>query len=139
MPEAGVKINGKHYAFPSSFRLGELREIKRITGLNPPEFTKALNSLDKTSDPDVLAGMVWWIMHRDDPSFTVADLDEIELSEIEGEASDEATPVDPKGEGAMSASLPVSVDASSISLDATGETSHANGGAPALAHFGPAT
>ena len=139
MPEAGIKINGKRYTFPQSFRLGELREIKRISGLNPPEFTKALNALGKTSDPDVLAAMVWWIMHREDPSFTVSDLDEIELSAIKGEEGDEAEPADPKDEGVRSASLPSSADASSNSPGAIGETSPANGGAPALVPYGPPT
>lgn len=139
MAEPGIKINGKHYAIPPSLRVGETRMIKRITGLNPPEFMQAVNELNKTQDPDVGAAMVWWIVHREDPAFTVDAIDDLEWGQIESEEGDEVEPADPKDEGARSASSPSSVAGSSSSLDAPGETSPANGGVPDLAHSGLAT
>jgi hypothetical protein len=139
MAEAGLKINGKFYAIPQSLRVGETRMIKRITGLNPPEFMKALNELDETQDPDVGAAMVWWVVHREDPSFTIDAIDDLEWDQVGSETGDDAEPVDPKAGGAPSASSPTSADASSSSPDATGETTHANGGDPDLALYGHAT
>lgn len=139
MAESGIRINGKIYVIPQSLRVGETRMIKRITGLNPPEFMKAVNDLNETQDPDVGAAMVWWIVHREDPTFTIDAIDDLEWGEIESETGEEVEPADPKDEGVRSASSPISVDVSSSSLDATGETIRANGGDPDLAHFGQAT
>lgn len=139
MAEAGISVQGKHYAIPASLRLGETRTIKRITGLNPNEFMEAVNNIDKTNDPDVFTAMVWWIMHREDPSVTVDQLDELEWSDIEGDGDEQAAVVDPKGDGASSASSPSSADASSSSPDAPGETIPASGGAPVLVPSGLAT
>lgn len=136
MAEAGIRVRGKNYAIPASLRLGETRTIKRITGLNPNEFMEAVNRIDKTNDPDVFMAMVWWIMHREDPTITVDQLDDLEWSEIEGDADEQAAPVDPKDDGAKSASSPSSAVASSTSQDALGETIPANGGVPELAHYG---
>lgn len=130
MAEAGIRVRGKNYAIPGSLRLGETRTIKRITGLNPNEFMEAVARIDKTNDPDVFMAMVWWIMHREDPSITVEQLDELEWSEVEGDADETAVPVDPKGDGAMSASSPISADASSNYPEAPGEKIPANGGDP---------
>ena len=130
MPEAGIKINGKLYAIPQSLRVGETRMIKRITGLNPPEFMKALNDLNETQDPDVGAAMVWWVVHREDPTFTIDAIDDLEWGAIESETGDEAEPADPKDDGAKSASSPSSAEPSSVSPGAPGEMIPANGGAP---------
>lgn len=126
--QPGVRINGKRYAIPSSLRVGETRMIKRITGLNPPEFMIAVTDLNKTQDPDVGAAMVWWIVHREDPAFTLDAIDDLEWGQIESEADEEVAPMDPKDDGAMSASSPISVGPSSSSPEAPGETIHANGG-----------
>jgi hypothetical protein len=139
MAEPGLKINGKAYTIPQSLRVGETRMIKRITGLNPPEFMQAINDLDKTQDPDVGAAMVWWIVHREDPTFTIDAIDDLEWGQIESEAGDEAEPADPKAGGELSASSPISVETSNGTPAATGETIPANGGAPDLAHSGPMT
>lgn len=136
MPETGIRVDGKFYPLPSSFRLGETRMIKRITGLNPAAFNEALNELDETSDPDVYMALVWWIMHREDPSISVEQLDQLEFGQIVNEDGDEVAPSDPKANGAPSASSPISVSASSTSPDAPGETIPANGGVPELAHYG---
>jgi hypothetical protein len=139
MAESGIRINGKIYAIPQSLRVGETRMIKRITGLNPPEFMQALNELDETQDPDVGAAMVWWVVHREDPAFTIEQIDDLEWGAIESESGDEVEPVDPKGNGVRSASSPSSADVSSSSPDAPGETTPANGGDPDLVHFGHPT
>lgn len=139
MADAGIKIDGKLYAIPQSLRVGETRMIKRITGLNPPEFMQALNDLNVTQDPDVGAAMVWWVVHREDPSFTLEAIDDLEWDQIESEAGDDAEVVDPKAGGAMSASSPSSVDVSSSSPDATGEMTPVNGGDPGLVPSGLAT
>jgi hypothetical protein len=130
MAEAGIKINGKHYAIPGSLRVGETRQIKRITGLNPPEFMKAVNTLNETQDPDVGAAMVWWIVHREDPSFTVDQIDDLEWGQIESEDGEEATPSDPKDEGVKSDSSPNSVEVSNGTSVIPGEMIPANGGVP---------
>jgi hypothetical protein len=132
MPESGIRVNGKTYPVPSSLRIGETRMIKRITGLNPPDFMRALNELRTTQDPDVGLALVWWVVHREDPSFTVEQLDELEWSAIEGEDDEPAAPVDPKAGGAQSASSPSSADSSPSSPEAPGETIRANGGGPVL-------
>lgn len=135
MPEAGIKINGKHYSIPPSLRVGETRQIKRITGLNPPEFMIEMNRLSDTQDPDVGAAMVWWIVHREDPSFTIDMIDDLEWGAIASEnGDDDAVPVDPKAEGATSASSPTSAESSSGTSDETGgETTPASGGVLGLA------
>jgi hypothetical protein len=139
MPEAGIKINGKHYTIPASLRVGETRMIKRITGLNPPEFMKAVNELNETQDPDVGAAMVWWIVHREDPAFSIDLIDDLEWSQIESEEGDEAEVVDPKDAGVMSASSPSSAGTSNETSVVPGETTPANGGVPDLALYGHAT
>lgn len=128
MPESGIKINGKLYVIPGSLRVGETRMIKRITGLNPPEFMKALNELNETQDPDVGAAMVWWIVHREDPSFSVEMIDDLEWGQIEGDG-DEPEEVDPKGDAARSGSSLTSAETSNGSPGAPGVTIPANGGA----------
>jgi hypothetical protein len=135
MAEAGIKINGKLYVIPGSMRVGETRMIKRMTGLNPPEFMRAVNDLSETQDPDVGAAMVWWIVHREDPSFTVEAIDDLEWSEIISEG-DEGESADPKAEGATSASSPTSANASSNSPDAIGEPILVNGGGLGLVPSG---
>ena len=130
MAEAGIKINGKLYAIPGSLRVGETRQIKRITGLNPPEFMVEVGRLNETQDPDVGAAMVWWIVHREDPAFTVDQIDELEWGQIESEAGEEVAPEDPKGEGVKNASSPNSAETSNGSQDAPGEMIPANGGVP---------
>lgn len=131
--ESGIKIDGKHYEIPSSLRVGETRTIKKLTGLNPPEFMRALNTLNKTQDPDVGAAMVWWIVHREDPSFTIEQVDELEWGAIEGEDGVPAEVVDPKAEPGTSGTLPTSAEGSSPTPEAPGETTPASGGALALA------
>lgn len=133
MAEAGIKVRGKEYPIPASLRLGETRTIKRITGLNPDEFMKAVNTIDKTKDPDVFMAMVWWIMHREDPTITVEQLDELEWADIEGDSDEPAVAVDPKAGGELSASSPSSAEASRSSLDVPGDPIHVNGGDPGLA------
>lgn len=128
MPEAGIRINGKFYVIPQSLRVGETRMIKRITGLNPPAFMQAVGDLNETQDPDVGAAMVWWIVHREDPTFSIDAIDDLEWGEIESESGDEVEPADPKGSGVMSASSPSSATASSSPPEAPGETTPANGG-----------
>lgn len=125
---------------PQSLRVGETREIKRISGLNPPEFTQAIGDLSETNDPDVSAALVWWIVHREDASFTVEMLDELEWGEIEFDAGDAPVELaDPNAGGASSANSPTSADVSSVTPEGLGEMIHANGGGPALAPSGPAT
>lgn len=131
MPESGIKINGKHYTVPQSLRVGETRQIKRITGLNPPEFMQAISNLNETQDPDVGAALVWWIVHREDPSFTVDDIDELEWGQIESEDGEAVEPADPKAEGAPSASSPTSAEPSNSTSEDPGETIPVNGGVPA--------
>lgn len=141
MAESGIKINGKTYAIPQSLRVGETRQIKRITGLNPPEFMKAVNTLNETQDPDVGAAMVWWILHREDSSFTIELIDDLEWGDIQSEGGD-----DPKADGETSGSgsgtsdsSPTSAERSSPIPEAPGETIPANGGGPALALSAPVT
>jgi hypothetical protein len=136
MADAGIKINGKLYTIPQSLRVGETRTIKKITGLNPPEFMLALNELNKTQDPDVGAAMVWWIVHREDPSFTVDQIDDLEWGAIESEDGGGVASTDPKAGGVLSASSPNSAEPSSITLEGSGETIHANGGDPGLVPSG---
>jgi hypothetical protein len=124
----GLKINGRHYDIPQSLRIGETRMIKRISGLNPPEFMKALSELNVTQDPDVGAALVWWVVHREDPSFGVEQIDELEWGAIEGEDTEPVAPLDPFVNGGRSVSSPTSADASPSSLDAPGETIPASGG-----------
>jgi hypothetical protein len=126
----GLKINGRHYDIPQSLRIGETRMIKRISGLNPPEFMRALSELNVTQDPDVGAALVWWVVHREDPSFDVDAIDELEWGAIEGEDTEPATPIDPFVNAATSASSPTSAGDSPSSPDAPGETIPANGGVP---------
>jgi hypothetical protein len=128
----GIKVNGRHYDIPQSLRIGETRMIKRISGLNPPEFMRALSELNVTQDPDVGAALVWWVVHREDPSFSVDAIDELDWGAIEGEDTEPAAPLDPFGNGATSGSSPTSADASPSSPDAPGETSRVNGGDRAL-------
>lgn len=132
MAEPGIRIDGKLYVIPGSLRIGETRQIKRMTGLNPPEFMKEVNRLNETQDPDVGAAMVWWIVHREDPSFSVDQIDDLEWGQIENEAGDEAVEkVDPKDEGVTSASSPSSAEESNTTPESpAGEPIHANGGAP---------
>jgi hypothetical protein len=133
MADAGIKINGRHYPIPQSLRIGETRMIKRMTGLNPPDFMQALGELNRTQDPDVGAALVWWVVHREDPSFGVEQIDKLEWGQIEGEDDDEAVAsLDPKDGGVMSASSPRSVDASPSSLAGPGAMIPANGGGPVL-------
>jgi hypothetical protein len=126
----GLRINGRHYGIPQSMRIGETRMIKRISGLNPPEFMKALGELNVTQDPDVGAALVWWVVHREDPSFGVDQLDALEWAALEGEDDDEPAPpaIDPLGGGGTSVSSPTSADASPSSRDAPGEMIPVNGG-----------
>lgn len=109
---AGLKVNGRVYEVPPSLRIGETRMIKKITGLNPPEFMEALQTLPQTQDPDVGLAMLWWIMHRENPSITVADLDELEWTDVEGDGDTPAAVDDPKAGGEPSASSPTSALAS---------------------------
>jgi hypothetical protein len=92
MAEAGLRVNGKFYPPPTSFTLGEARTVKRMTGLDLSEFTKALGSLDKHPDPDVFAAFVWVSMHREDPTVTPEDVDDLDYAAIEGEGGDAAVP-----------------------------------------------
>lgn len=94
----GLRVNGRFYPIPDSLRIGETRTIKQITGLTPPEFQKAIGELSKTQDPDVSTALLWWVMHREDPSVKVDDLDELEWTDIKSEG-DEAEKPDPKAVG----------------------------------------
>jgi hypothetical protein len=132
--EAGLRINGKHYAIPGSLRIGETRMIKRITGLNPPEFQQAIGELNVTQDPDVGAALVWWVVHREDPSFGIDQVDDLEWGALAGEDDDEPAPApDPFAGAETSASSPTPADASPSSRGDPGETIPANGGDPAWA------
>lgn len=144
-----LKINGKNYGIPNSLRLGESRMIKRITGLTPPEFNKAVPLLVKTQDPDILTALVWWVMHREDPSFTLDDIEALELGDIGGSDDGEADPkeigVTPASASETSASSGNS--ASTLSSESetpstqvsAGEPTRASGGGLALAHSGLGT
>lgn len=144
-----LKINGKSYGIPTSLRLGETRMIKRITGLTPPEFNKQAALLSKTQDPDILTALVWWIMHREDPSFTLEDIEALEMGDIGGgeDGND-----DPKDSNSLSetgsinsASSGNSATTSSPSSETpstteiNGNTSHVSGGAQDLALSGQST
>ena len=111
--ETGLRVDGKRYEIPSSLRIGETRMIKKITGLNPPEFMQAVAELETTQDPDVGIALVWWVVHRENPAVTLDDLDDLDWSQIEGEPGDQpAAAADPKAGGAQSASSPISASES---------------------------
>lgn len=139
--DAGIKIDGKRYEIPTSLRVGETRTIKRMTGMDPPKFMAELANLSETQDPDVGAAMVWWIMHREDPSITPEQIDELEWGAIEGEGGG-----DPKETSATSVSASEITSSSSISAERSsdtsgdsGETIPTNGGGLTLAHSGLGT
>jgi len=136
MAGAAIRIYGKTYPIPTTPpRMGELRTIKRLSGLNPPEFMAALGEITKTQDPDVFAALIWWIVYREDPTFTPEMVDDIEIGAIEGEDDTAEAPVviDPLPGAATSGSSPISASASSPTPAEGGERIPANGGDPALA------
>jgi hypothetical protein len=65
--EAGLRINDVFYPLPESFKIGEARVIRQMTGMNLQAFAESLSRLDKELNPDVYAAWVWVAMHRQNP------------------------------------------------------------------------
>jgi hypothetical protein len=80
--EAQLEINGKSYDLPliESWTLGEARVAKQLTGMTLAQFAR--QCVEDGSDPDVLAALVWIVMHREDPTFSVDDLASISVDAL---------------------------------------------------------
>lgn len=97
MPQ--LKIYGRTYEVPENFTLGELREIKRISGINAGQMGDALND----GDPDVLAALVYVTLKRNGEKVTLEELDKVEMSDILFEADEEEVKADPPADAAETA------------------------------------
>src|SRR5690349_7590562 len=84
MPQDTVKfkIGRREYPMPTKLKLGELRVLKR-------EFDLADISRLNKRDPEHLMGLLYIAMRRADPTFSVEDLEEIDLDRIEVIAPEE--------------------------------------------------
>lgn len=94
----GVEIYGRFYPWPERFRLGDPVLVREVTGMDWPEFVRALDETDPDEAPDqvVLAGLVavaFWQgnqqMSREKARRTVERIPQDKLEIIEG---DDASP-----------------------------------------------
>lgn len=100
-----LKIAGKIYDVPESYTIGEARTIKRMTGgLSLRAFSERL--AEDATDPDIIAALVWVVLHREDkaigPDFVdTLDLDALGFEgddEDESQEGDASPPVEPQQE-----------------------------------------
>lgn len=116
--ESWLEINGVRYDFPDSITLGEARTIKRMTGMSLGEFSELFGEgKPRTSDPDVMAAIIYLVMHRKDPRVTEADIDTLDLDMITdgGTAGVAELPLEPTAASTETLSPP-SVDVSEDSV-----------------------
>lgn len=86
---AKIKIDGIEYDVPEDFTLGEMRTIKRFTGLDIDGFEQASGS-----DPDAISALVYIILKRADPDTTEEAVEGISISAIEEVEGDAGPPVE---------------------------------------------
>lgn len=101
----GVEIFGRFYPWPSKFRLGDPVLVREVTGMDWPEFVRALDAMDEDDAPDqvVLAGMIavaFWQgnqqMTREKARRTIEKIPQDKIEIVEGD--DERPPDEAAGE-----------------------------------------
>ena len=124
--EAQFYIDGKPYPIPSSFTFGECRQIQRITGGTVGEFGRAITV--GSEDADVLVALLWVVMHREDKTVTVEQVEELDITAIVDQPAGEEEQAGPPADAADAAaetptpstgSATASPDAAESSLEPT--------------------
>lgn len=97
--KAGFRIEGREYAFPSTFRLGDPVLVKLLTGMEFKDFAAALDDEDQREDPTILVGLIGVAVWQGNPRWTrekvIAYVQRIDLEGFEafgGEAADPPKP-----------------------------------------------
>lgn len=88
-----VIVEGRRYHVPTSFTLGEARDMKQISGLDVLEVEPAL----RRGNPEATAAFIYICMRRVDPDVKLDDVWKFDLSRIEfrEEAAEEDDPRPP--------------------------------------------
>ena len=83
-----MKIDGKVYDFPEDFKIGELRTLKRFTGVPLDEVN--------WSDSEAIAAVAFILLRRENPTFSEDQLDErtVKFEEEKVKEEGEASPPD---------------------------------------------
>lgn len=75
---ATIRIDGREYEIPERLKFSEARLLQQIGGLGLGQLTEALQS----GDANVIAALVLIIMRRQDSSFTIQQVDEMYIDQI---------------------------------------------------------
>lgn len=126
--EAKIKIDGVEYPMPGSYKLGEARVYKRLTGRTLDEFESL-----SFADPDLIVFLVWVAMHRADPKVTVEMVEAFDFEQIDwtgGEEEETELPPD-SALSSSNAELPdIDVNGGSASEALSLETIRGHSGTP---------
>lgn len=113
--QAGFEIDGRFYAFPDSFALGDPVLVKELTGMPfTPDFTDAVSDPEflENPDPTVLIGLVGVAVWQGNPRWkrekVVQFVSRIDFDKFEAVGGDEEEetlpPAVPAGEPAITSS-----------------------------------
>lgn len=99
-----IVVDGTEYDFDTAtLRVGEMRALKKASGMKIKDFTEGLAD----ADPDALTALVWLAKRRagehikfDDLDFELGDFDVIEPDDPQDAAGDGDTPADPPDDDA---------------------------------------
>lgn len=108
MQQDGVEIFNRFYPWPTKFRLGDPVLVREVTGMDWPDFVRAMNAQEDEEAPDqvVLAGLIavaFWQgnpqMTREKARRTVERVPQDKVEIVEGdEGGDDGPPAEAAGE-----------------------------------------
>jgi hypothetical protein len=87
---AGLKIDGRFYEMPADFTIQEARVMKEISnGATPQDIIVGLRV--DPSDPDLVAAVVWCVLHRADDKVAADDprIGNVLIGDMWGDGDDE--------------------------------------------------
>jgi hypothetical protein len=129
--DPGFMIDGRFYAFPQSYTLGDSLLIRRLTGLTMTQFGDLLGDGDGTDDPGAIAGLVGVAVWHANPRWDIERVQRfvlaIDMASLQVQAPEDE-PDPPAVGGAEAAPSPSSPEPS------TSEA--ADSGSPALSVTG---